>query len=62
MDDSVWTKFDGIVLTGRDKDKISKGEMLDDLVINSVQILLKKNFQTFLGCSPLCFSQVIKVG
>ena len=49
VDDSVWTKFDGIVLTRRDKDKISKGEMLDDLVINSVQILLKKQFPNLLG-------------
>ena len=49
VDDCVWTKVDGIVLSRRDKEKISKGEMLDDLVINSVQVLLKKQFPDLLG-------------
>ena len=35
--------------TGRDKEKISNEEMLDDLVINSVQVLLKKQFPDLLG-------------
>ena len=49
VDDCVWTKVDVIVLSRRDKEKISKGEMLDDLVMNSVQVLLKKQFPDLLG-------------
>ena len=49
VDDCVWTKVDSIVLSRRDKVKISNGEMLDDLVINSVQVLLKKQFPDLLG-------------
>ena len=49
VDDCVWTKVDSIVLSRRDKEKISNGEMLDDLVINSVQVLLKKQFPDLLG-------------
>ena len=49
VDDCVWTKVDSIVLSRRDKEKISKGEMLDDLVRNSVQVLLKKQYPDLLG-------------
>ena len=46
---TVWMKVDSIVLSRRDKKKISNGEILDDLVMNRVQVLLKKQFPDLLG-------------
>ena len=48
-DSQVWAKNDGIVLSFSDKESIMKGEQLNDLIINTVQKIIQKQFPSLLG-------------
>lgn len=48
-----WVQLGGIVLTGTDNELILAGEKLNDLHINMVQRLLKRQFSEITGLKPI---------
>ena len=47
--ETVWIKIGGLVLTFMEKERITQGEQLNDLIINAAQLLLKNQFPDLLG-------------